>query len=93
VLKEVSTITMKKQHVIYLIVSVLVIILFAGGWYLIRYKSCLKKIIYIPPREQKETGGGFYGSLRGSSDKGDYYSLGGMKFKTSDDAMRACIWK
>ena len=91
---------MKKQHIIYLVVGVLILILFAGGWYAYKYRECVKKVSYVPQREQEEiTDGGFSGlglkRVVGHPDKGDYYSFdfGLHKFKTSEDAIRACMWK
>ena len=83
---------MKKQHIIYLVVGILVLLIGAGGWYIFRYRSCLKKIHYTPPREQAEIGGGFSGVKR-VADKGDYYRFYDQQFRTSDEAIRACIWK
>jgi hypothetical protein len=86
---------MKKQHILYLGAGIVFLILIAGGWYTYRYRECAKMINYIPPREGKDAGSGFYGAVH-SLDKGDYYILGNYelrKFKTSEDAMRACIWK
>lgn len=86
---------MKKQTIFYLVAGVTALILVAGGWYAYKYRGCAKIINYIPPREGKDAGSGFYGAVH-SLDKGDYYILGNYelrKFKTSDDAMRACIWK
>lgn len=83
---------MKKQHIIYLIVGIATLIILAGGWYAHKYRSCLKQINYVPPREQAETGGGFSG-LRRVANKGDYYQFSFQQFRTSDEAMRACIWK
>lgn len=86
---------MKKQTIFYLVAGVAALILVAGGWYAYKYRGCAKIINYIPPREGKDAGSGFYGAVH-SLDKGDYYILGNYelrKFKTSDDAMRACIWK
>jgi len=86
---------MKKQTIIYWIVGVTILIIVAGGWYIYRYRECAKTINYIPPREGRDAGSGFYGAVH-SLDKGDYYILGNYelrKFKTSEDAMRACIWK
>ena len=91
---------MKKQYIIYLVVGIIILILVAGGWYMFRYRSCLKNISYVPPREQEEVvDGGFSGlglkRVVGHPDKGDYYSFdfGLHKFKTSEDAIRACMWK
>ena len=83
---------MKKRQIIYLVVGIVILILIAGGWYMLRYRSCIKKIYYTPPREQSETGGGFSG-LRRVNDKGDYYRFYDQQFRTSDEAIRACIWK
>lgn len=83
---------MKKQHIIYLISGVAILVIAAAGLYTFRYRSCLKQINYVPPREQGVTGGGFSG-LRRVANKGDYYRFDFREFRTSDDAMRACIWK
>ena len=88
---------MKKNHIFYLIIGILVVTLVVGGFYVYKFRECVKKVSYEPPREQGETIGGFSGLRRvvGVADKGDYYSFdfGWQKFKTSDDAIRACIWK
>ena len=89
---------MKKQNTYYLIAGIILLILVAGGWYVYKSRECLNKVSYTPPREQGEiVGGGFSGLRRilGNPDKGDYYSFdfGLHKFKTSDDAIRACVWK
>lgn len=85
---------MKKQHIIYAVVGIAALILIAGGWYVYKYRECVEKVSYVPPREQG-IGGGFSGYQldRIANDKGDYYNFMSRKFKTSDDAMRACIWK
>jgi len=75
----------------YLIFGIVALIIFAVGWYAYKYRSCLKQINYIPPREARDLGDGFYGALH-SVDTGDYVFFS-QKFKTSDDALRACIWK
>ena len=91
---------MKKQQIIYLVVGIVILLITAGGWYSYKYRECVKKVSYVPQREQGEiTGGGYSGSgLRrvvGHPDKGDYYSFdfGLHKFKISEDAIRACMWK
>ncbi|MFH1170751.1 MAG: hypothetical protein V1704_04300 [Candidatus Vogelbacteria bacterium] len=83
---------MKKQTIYYLVIGIATIIIITGGWYAYKYRSCLKQINYIPPREQNEMGGGFSG-LRRVDDKGDYYRFSFQQFRTSDEATRACIWK
>lgn len=86
---------MKKQTIFYLVAGVVALIFVIGGWYVYKYRECAKMINYIPAREGKDAGSGFYGAVH-SLDKGDYYILGNYelrKFKTSKDAMRACIWK
>ncbi len=87
---------MKKQN-FYLVAGILALILIAGGWYMYKYRSCLKQINYVPPREQGKTDGGFYGSglqrISGAPDNGDYYRFEFREFKTSEDAIRACVWK
>ncbi len=83
---------MKKQYIFYLVIGIVVIILGVGGWYAYKYRSCLKQINYVPPREQNEIGGGFSG-LRREDDKGDYYRFSFQEFRTSDEAIRACMWK
>ena len=83
---------MKKQHTIYLVVGIAALIITTGGLYAYKYRSCLKLINYIPPREQEEVGGGFSG-LHRVADKGDYYRFGFQEFRTSDEALRACVWK
>lgn len=88
---------MKKIY-IYLVVGIVVLILVAGSWYAYKYRLCLEKVSYVPSREQGEiVGSGFSGLRRivGNADKGDYYSFdfGLHKFKTSEDAIRLCIWK
>lgn len=80
---------MKKQTIFYLVVAVAALILVAGGIY--KYRDCAKVINYIPPREGRDAGSGFYGVAH-SLDKGDYYIYKLRKFRTSNDAMRACIW-
>lgn len=90
-----------KQNTYYLIAGVILLILIAGEWYTYKFRGCLNKVSYTPPREQGEvTVGGWFSGLglkriSGNPDKGDYYSFdfGLHKFKTSDDAIRACIWK
>lgn len=87
---------MKKQYIILYFVIIGIVI--AGGWYFYTFRACVKKVSYEPPREQGEIiGGGYSGVQRivGHPDKGDYYSFdfGLHKFKTSEDAIRACIWK
>ena len=84
---------MKKQIIIYAFAGIAVILL-AAGWYGYMYHSCIGQISYVPPREGRtasirETGGLYTTSI----DKGDYYTFGFQKYKTFDDAMRACIWK
>jgi len=83
---------MKKQYIIYLVVGAMILFLVAGGWYIFKYRGCLKMVNYIPSREQGGIGGGFSG-LQRVADKGDYYRFYGQEYKTSNDAMRACIWK
>jgi len=83
---------MSKQNILKLGIGVIILVLISVGWYVFRYRSCLKQINYIPPREQSETGGGFSG-LRKVTDKGDYYRFGSQEFRTSDEALRACIWR
>lgn len=83
---------MKKQHIIYLISGVAILVIAVVGWYALKYRSCLKQVNYVPPREQGATGGGFSG-LRRVDDKGDYYRFNFQSFRTSDEALRACIWK
>ena len=91
---------MKKQHIFYLVFGIATLLLIAGGLYVYKFRECVKKVSYIPPREQGEiVVGGFSGlglkRIAGHPDKGDYYSFdfGLHKFKASEDAMRACIWK
>lgn len=90
--------TMKKQYIIYLIVGIVALALIGGGWYAYKFRECVKGVSYVPPREQREIGGGLSG-LQPIPDKGDYYrfhykyDIDLREFKTSDDAMRACIWK
>ena len=83
---------MKKQNIFYLIVGIVALILIAVGWYVYKYRDCIKKVSYVPPREQKSV---FLDPLRGlrQGDKGDYYVFDSREFRTSDEAMRACIWK
>lgn len=83
---------MKKQTILYLVAGIVALILIAGGWYAYKFRGCMKKVSYVPPREQGETGGGFSG-LRRVTDKGDYYRFNFQEFRTSDEALRACIWK
>ncbi len=78
-----------KKYTLKLTIVIVVLVLFVLGVYANKYSKCLKDIIYVPPREQIESGSGFYRV----SDKGDYYSFFGRNYKTSDDAVRACIWK
>lgn len=84
---------MKKQHIIYLVAGIAALILIAGGWYAYKYRACVKKVSYVPSREQKTEFGGSGYTLGRVSDRGDYYIFFSQKFKTSEDAMRACIWK
>ena len=83
---------MKKRSVVYLIVGIFILVIGASVWYMFRYRSCLKHIFYVPPREQSEIGGGYSG-LEPIADKGDYYHFNFQEFRASDEAMRACIWK
>jgi hypothetical protein len=87
------TITIKKLSLFYLIAIIIVIIFLAGGWYLYKYRTCVKMINYIPPREEKNTGFGLSSFAGDIANKGDYYRFDIHNFKTSNDAMRACIWK
>lgn len=85
---------MKKQYITYLLVGIVAIILVAGGLYAYRYRSCLKRINYIPPREGTEPNPSVTRGLRYKSvDKGDYYIFYGKEFRTSGEAIRACIWR
>ena len=77
---------------IFALVTVLIMGVIFGGWYIYKTRTCVKNIVYIPSREGRDAGSGFYGALN-SIDKGDYYQFGIQKFKTSGDAMRACIWE
>lgn len=86
------TITIKKAIFFYLAIGIVAIILLVGGWYIYKYRGCTKMINYIPPREGKNAGSGVFGAVY-SLDKGDYYRFDSLNFKTSNDAMRACIWK
>lgn len=74
-------------------ISVGFLILVAGGWYIYRYRSCLKQVNYVPPREQSKIGGGFSGlrALAEITDKGDYYRFNFREFRTSDEALRVCM--
>lgn len=85
---------MKKQHTIYLVTSIATLILITGGWYTYKFRECIEKVSYVPPREQGvQVNTGYISALNPAKDKGDYYLFFPQKFKTSDDAMRACIWK
>lgn len=83
---------MKKTTILYLIIGVVILIFTIGGFYIYKFRECVKKISYVPPREQNATGGGFSGFLQ-VDDKGDYYRFNFQSFRTSDEALRACIWK
>ncbi|OGG47014.1 hypothetical protein A2671_00530 [Candidatus Kaiserbacteria bacterium RIFCSPHIGHO2_01_FULL_49_13] len=83
---------MKKQAITKLFIGIVAILLIAGGWYVFKYRSCIKQINYVPPREQSMTGGGLSG-LKPITDKGDYYRFDFREFRTSNEALRACIWK
>ena len=83
---------MKKQNIFYLIIGIVALISIVGVWYMYRYRECAKAINYTPPREGRDVGSGFYSSVH-SLDKGDYYIYMSRKFKTLEDATRACIWK
>ncbi|MDP3792213.1 MAG: hypothetical protein Q8Q89_00590 [bacterium] len=90
---------MKRQNIYYLVSGIILLILIVGGFYIYKFRKCLNKVSYTPSREQGEiTGSGRSSGLRrisGNPDKGDYYSFdfGLHKFKTSDDAIRSCVWK
>jgi hypothetical protein len=83
---------MKKHHIIYLVVGIIILILFAGGWYAYKYRECVKKVSYVPSGEHRKTGGYLFDKYQ-ILDNGDYYIFDLREFKTSEDAMRACIWK
>lgn len=83
---------------IVLVISVLLLaVIVLGGWYAYKYRECVGDVSYVPAREQtqqvQQVGSGWAaGGLRKASDKGDYYQFRGRDFKTSQDAIRACIW-
>ncbi len=55
-----------------------------GWWYISKTRWCVSEVHYQPPREQNVV----------SNDKGDYYTFDEYnKFKTSEDAISACMWK
>jgi len=45
----------------------------------------VEKVSYIPPKESQRIGGF-------QTNKGDYYEFNNRDFKTSEEAIRACIW-
>ena len=74
------------------IIGAIVIILAFGGWYFYKYRSCVGEVAYTPTREGSEgVGSGFQKSLT-TIDKGDYYTYRFKQYKTSSDAIRACVW-
>jgi len=83
---------MKKQTIFYFVVGVAILGLIAGGLYAYKFRGCVKKVYYQPPREGSVPNPNLSG-LQRVVDKGDYYEFMGLKFKTSEDAIRACIWK
>ena len=84
---------MKKQTIFYLVVGVVVIILIVGGLYIYKYRGCVKKVFYQPPREGSIPNPNQRSGVQFVVDKGDYYQFMSLKYKTSEDAIRACIWK
>lgn len=84
-----------KKMIIVLIVFLAFFAIAFGGWYLYQSKECLKKINYVPEREQKNAPAvGVKKYLPGGAlNKGNYYQFGFQIFKTHDEAIRACVWK
>lgn len=90
--------TDKKIIKVFGIIVLIGVPIFGGWWYVSKTRECAKNIQYVPAREgyeptaSEKSIGGFYAANL-SKDKGDYYTFGGEKFKTSDDSMRACMWE
>lgn len=84
--------TMKRNYKT-LIIGAIVLSLAFGGWYFYKYRSCVGEITYTPAREGSEGVGTRYQKSLTTIDKGNYYTYRVMKYGSSSDAMRACIWK
>lgn len=84
---------MKKHHILYLVAGIAIFGLIAGGLYAYKFRECVRKVSYVPPREQQGIIGGSGYLLGRVTDKGDYYKFMGQEFKTSEDAIGACIWR
>lgn len=83
---------MKKQTIFYFVAGVAIFSLITGGLYAYKFRGCVKKVFYVPPREGSLPNSNLSG-LQHVVDKGDYYKFMGLQFKTSEDAIRACVWK
>lgn len=81
---------MKKQHIIYLVIGIIALALVAGGWYAYKYRGCVKAVSY------RQLGDYYvieHDNFSPGSLAKEYEEYLFEKFKTSNDAIRACIWK
>lgn len=79
---------MSKPIKISIIIGIVVLLVF-GGWYVFKKRECVNGVLYIPSSEWDN-------SREFKSDKGkvgDYYVSNRRNFKTSEDAIRACMWE